>query len=96
VSATLFCRPVKAPILTERPRGWRVRMPRREIMTTPRTTSNHGSSGPPATGLVFADPDKGQVGFSGIVDEHGVPVAAERSAASSGRGTVELAARLML
>jgi hypothetical protein len=29
--------------------------------------------GPPATELLFADPDTGQVGFFGIVDEHGVP-----------------------
>jgi hypothetical protein len=29
--------------------------------------------GPPATELLFADPQAGQVGFFGIVDEHGVP-----------------------
>jgi hypothetical protein len=29
--------------------------------------------GPPATELLFADPLAGQVGFFGIVDEHGVP-----------------------
>jgi hypothetical protein len=29
--------------------------------------------GPPATELLFADPEQGQVGFFGIVDEHGVP-----------------------
>jgi hypothetical protein len=29
--------------------------------------------GPPSTELYFADPQEGQVGFFGIVDEHGVP-----------------------
>ncbi len=29
--------------------------------------------GPPSTELYFSDSDKGQVGFFGIVDEHGVP-----------------------
>ncbi len=29
--------------------------------------------GPPSTELLFADPQAGQVGFYGIVDEHGVP-----------------------
>jgi hypothetical protein len=29
--------------------------------------------GPPSTELLFADPEQGQVGFFGIVDEHGVP-----------------------
>ena len=29
--------------------------------------------GPPSTELYFADPQAGQVGFFGIVDEHGVP-----------------------
>src|SRR5262245_33807351 len=31
------------------------------------------SKGPPSTELLFADPQGGQVGFFGIVEEHGVP-----------------------
>ena len=31
------------------------------------------SKGPPSTELLFADPQAGQIGFFGIVEEHGVP-----------------------